>query len=34
MGMENVSHIDSGFNGWVEDGFPTIEYEAWKAENR
>ncbi len=34
MGMEKISHIDSGFNGWVEAGLTTIDYDSWKAEDR
>ena len=31
MGMANISHIDTGFHGWVEDGFAIEDYETWKA---
>ena len=31
MGMENISHISTGVNGWTEDGLPLQEYDAWKA---
>lgn len=29
--MDNVSHMDTGFNGWKEDGFPVVSYDDWKA---
>ena len=29
--MEKVSHIDTGFTGWVEDGLAVEDYETWKA---
>ena len=32
MGLEKVSHIVTGFNGWKEDGFRTVNYETWKSE--
>ena len=31
MGLEKVSHVETGFTGWVEDGMPTQPYEDWKA---
>jgi 3-mercaptopyruvate sulfurtransferase SseA len=31
MGMEKISHIDSGFNGWKDAGLPIVDYETWKA---
>jgi len=31
MGMENISHIDTGFNGWVEAGLEVQSYDDWKA---
>ncbi|MFT7473753.1 MAG: 3-mercaptopyruvate sulfurtransferase SseA [Verrucomicrobiales bacterium] len=33
MGMENVSHIDTGFGGWKEDGLDIEDYDTWKATN-
>jgi 3-mercaptopyruvate sulfurtransferase SseA len=32
MGMEKISHIDSGFNGWKDAGLPIVDYETWKAQ--
>lgn len=29
--MEKISHIDTGFSGWEEDGLPVQDYDAWKA---
>ena len=34
MGMENISHIDTGFSGWQEDGLDVQDYDTWKAERR
>lgn len=31
MGMAKISHIDSGFNGWVEAGLEVQPYDEWKA---
>lgn len=31
MGLPKVSHIATGFNGWVEDGLPVQTWEEWKA---
>ena len=31
MGLPRVSHIESGFGGWKEDGLPVVDYETWKA---
>ncbi len=31
MGMEQVSHVETGFTGWVEDGMPVQAYDEWKA---
>ncbi len=31
MGMEKVAHIDTGFNGWVDDGLDVQTYDEWKA---
>lgn len=31
MGMDRVSHIDTGFGGWTKAGLPTQKYEDWKA---
>jgi|GEM_PF-2559642 len=32
MGMENISHIDTGFGGWTEDGLDIQTYDEWKAD--
>ena len=34
MGLEKVSHIVTGFGGWVEDGLPIVDYETWKIERK
>ena len=31
MGMEKISHIETGFGGWQADDMPTESYEEWKA---
>ena len=31
MGVPRVSHIETGFTGWRDDGLPLTDYEAWKA---
>lgn len=31
MGMVNVSHIDTGFGGWIDDGLAIQDYDEWKA---
>ena len=31
MGLPKVSHVETGFTGWAEDGLPVISYEEWKA---
>ena len=31
MGMEKVSHIDTGFTGWLDAGLPIQTYDEWKA---
>ena len=31
MGLEKVSHIISGFNGWKEAGLPVVDYDTFKA---
>ena len=31
MGMERISHIESGFGGWKADDMPVETYEEWKA---
>lgn len=33
MGMENVSHVDTGFNAWKDAGLPVQDYDDWKAAN-
>ncbi len=31
MGVERLSHVETGFGGWQKDGMPVEEYETWKA---
>ena len=31
MGMEKISHIETGFGGWKADDMPIESYEDWKA---
>ena len=31
MGMEKISHIETGFGGWQADDMPIESYEEWKA---
>ena len=31
MGLEQASHIETGFKGWAADGFPVVAYADWKA---
>jgi rhodanese-related sulfurtransferase len=31
MGLEQASHIESGFKGWEADGLPVVRYDEWKA---
>ena len=31
MGMEKISHIETGFGGWQADDMPIETYEEWKA---
>ena len=31
MGMEKISHIETGFGGWQADEMPIESYEEWKA---
>ena len=31
MGMEKVSHIETGFTGWQDAGFTVTDYDVWKA---
>ena len=31
MGMERISHIETGFGGWKADDMPVETYEEWKA---
>ena len=31
MGMEKVSHVETGFGGWKADEMPVETYEEWKA---
>jgi len=30
MGLAKVSHIATGYGGWGDDGFPTVDYDTWK----
>ncbi len=32
MGMERVSHVDTGFTGWKADNMPVCSYEEWKSD--
>jgi len=34
MGLPKVSHIVSGFAGWVEAELPIVDYETWKADSK
>jgi hypothetical protein len=34
MGMEKVSHIDTGFSGWRDDALGVQGYEDWKASRK
>lgn len=34
MGMENISHVDTGFQGWQAAGLPVQDYDEWKAARR
>jgi hypothetical protein len=29
--LEQVSHVETGFTGWVDDGMPVQPYDEWKA---
>ena len=31
MGLEQASHIETGFKGWAADGLPVVAYDDWKA---
>lgn len=31
MGLERVSHIETGFTGWHDDGLPVQPYDEWNA---
>ncbi len=31
MGMTQISHIETGFTGWVADGLAVEDYDSWKA---
>lgn len=31
MGLEKVSHIETGFTGWKSDEMPVTDYDTWKA---
>ncbi len=32
MGLEKVSHIESGFKGWKEAGLPVTDHATWKSQ--
>ena len=32
MGMENISHVDTGFGGWKKDRLDVQSYEDWQAD--
>ncbi|HAA67453.1 MAG TPA: rhodanese [Gemmatimonadetes bacterium] len=34
MGMERISHIETGFGGWREDDMPIETYEDWQANRK
>ena len=34
IGLEKVSHVETGFAGWKEDGLETQGYDAWKANRK
>ncbi len=34
MGMEKVSHIETGFKGWSGDGMPVVDYDTWKQSSK
>jgi 3-mercaptopyruvate sulfurtransferase SseA len=34
MGLPKVSHIESGFRGWRDAGFPVVDYDEWKAASK
>jgi len=34
MGLERVSHVVTGFNGWKGDGLPVVDHDTWKAAGR
>ncbi len=31
MGLERVSHVETGFTGWHDDGMPVQPYDDWKS---
>ncbi len=31
MGLEKISHVETGFGGWRNDGMPVSDYDTWKA---
>lgn len=31
MGLPKVSHVETGFGGWKEDGMPVVDYDTFKA---
>ena len=34
MGLERVSHIESGFRGWAEAGYEVVDFATWKAASK
>lgn len=34
MGLEKVSHIESGFNGWKDAGLPVVDHATWKVDSK
>lgn len=34
MGMPRLSHVETGFGGWIKDEMPVSGYDAWKANRK
>ncbi len=34
MGVERLSHIETGFTGWKDDGMPIVDYDTYKQSGR
>jgi len=34
MGVEQVSHIETGFGGWKQDGMPIEDYDTYKSKQK